>query len=147
MDSLSLFFHFTFTINFCGVVPRTELSTINFSGVDTPYLRSRRLTLVESYTPYLRYRRLTLVESYSYPELSTIKRAGGRERGRLRTLYDPLFKRVTLLVIKEIPIKCSTCKTSAGFLKKFPIKCSTCKTSAGFIKEIPYKHHFKGNSS
>ena len=66
----------------------------------------------------------------------------GRERGRLRTLYDPLFKRVTLLVIKEIPIKCSTCKTSAGFLKKFPIKCSTCKTSAGFIK-IPYKTHLQ----
>merc|ERR1712115_157768 len=69
-------------INFCRVVPRTSLSTINFGRVVhsvpllstitlvesyTPYLHYRRLTLVESYTPYLRYRRLTFVESYLVP--------------------------------------------------------------------------------
>ena len=51
--------------------------------------------------------------------------------GMAQALCDPLFKQVTFLVIKEIPIKCSTCKTRSGFIKKSPVKCSTCKTSQG----------------
>merc|ERR1712115_660695 len=76
MDSLSLHFtslhfHFTFTslslsqltLKSRTLVPRSRRLTLVESY--TTYLRYRRLTLVESYTPYLRYRRLTFVESYT----------------------------------------------------------------------------------
>ena len=74
------------------------------------------------------------------------------------TLCDPLFKQVTLLVIKEIPIKCSTCKTRSGFIKKSPIKCSTCKTSQGvnlqgnlftkfFWRKIPWNFFSKNKGN
>ena len=42
--------------------------------------------------------------------------------------------RLARVLEKKLPIKCSTCKTSVGFIKKYPIKFSTCKTRAGLNK-------------
>merc|ERR1712030_224383 len=83
-----------------------------------------------------RQRRLTFVESYLVPRY---RRARGRRSiAGIKESFEG-YRPPTPMVIKEIPLKFRTCKTSAGVKQGYPFKIFL---PASIFQRNPFKNFF-----